>query len=181
MSYKHETSVDSIHEIFPTLLVVQLNTTADIRYTKISLILELWYERCIHVLQKRLGGDIFVIEYIKWWKYLILQVMNINDVLWVTALFMSKGFTAKCDMRTSHIIFVYTNEDFGVWLHKRSRMVVMVELKLPLLGSEKILFHDLNLWFMKFRLLINYNFNDLYHHISKIAYDSKCIIDIIPL
>ena len=93
--------------------------------------------------------------------------MNINGVLWVTALFMSKGFTAKCDMRTSHIIFVYTNEDFGVWLHKRSRMVVMVELKLPLLGSEKILFHDLNLWFMKFRLLINYNFNDLYHHISK--------------
>ena len=99
--------------------------------------------------------------------------MNINGVLWVTALFMSKGFTAKCDMRTSHIIFLYTNEDFGVWLHKRSRMVMVVELKLPLLGSEKILFHDLNLWFMKFRLLINYNFNDLYHHISKIAYDSK--------
>ena len=99
--------------------------------------------------------------------------MNINGVLWVTALFMSKGFSAKCDMRTSHIIFLYTNEDFGVWLHKRSRMVMVVELKLPLLGSEKILFHDLNLWFMKFRLLINYNFNALYHHISKIAYDSK--------
>ena len=91
--------------------------------------------------------------------------MNINGVLWFTAFFMSKGFTAKCDMRTSHIIFVYTNEDFGVWLHKRSRMVMVVELKLPLLGSEKILFHDLNLWFMKFRLLINYNFNDLYHHV----------------
>ena len=71
-------------------------------------------------------------------------------------------------MRTSHIIFVYTNEDFGVWLHKRSLMVMVVELKLPLLGSEKILFHDLNLWFMKFRLLINYNFNDLYHHVSRL-------------
>ena len=99
--------------------------------------------------------------------------MNINGVLWVTALFMSKGFTAKCDMRTSHIIFVYTNEDFGVWLHKRSRMVMVVELKVTLLGSDKILFYNLNLWFMKFRLLINYNFNALYHHISKIAYDSK--------
>ena len=100
--------------------------------------------------------------------------MNINSVLWVTALFMSKGFTAKCDMRTSHIIFVYTNEDFGVWLHKRSRMVMVVELKVTLLGSDKILFHDLNSWLMKFRLvLIKYNFNDLYHHISKIAYNSK--------
>ena len=99
--------------------------------------------------------------------------MNINGVWWVTALFMSKGFTANCDMRTSNIIFVYTNEDFGVWLHKRSRMVMVVELKLPLLGSEKVLFHDSNLWFMKFRLLINYNFNDLYHQISKIAYDSE--------
>ena len=47
MSYKHETSVDSIHEIFPTLLVVQLNTTADITYTKISLFLELGFERRI--------------------------------------------------------------------------------------------------------------------------------------
>ena len=167
MSYKHETNVDSIHEVFPTLLVVQLNTTADIRYTKNSHILELWFKRSINVLQQRLGRDIFVLKYINGWKYLILQFMNINGVWWVTALFMSKGFTANCDMRTSNIIFVYTNEDFGVWLHKRSRMVMVVELKLPLLGSEKILFHDLNLWFMKFRLLINYNFNNLNHRINR--------------
>ena len=144
MSYKHETSVDSIHEIFPTLPVVQLNTTADIRYTKNGRILELWFERSINVLQKRLGRYVFVLKYIQGWKHLILQGMNINGVWWVTALFVSKGFTANCDMRTSNIILVYTNEDFGVWLHKRSLLVMVVELKLPLRGSEKIMCHDSN-------------------------------------